>query len=332
MKKKTLSFTFPASQEKMTAEYDGRSARAVVIGVDTAIGFALAHSLKAAGFAVIGFGDASSAPCGGLLEYRKTDYMSYGTLPEDCNLLLFCHDAAVHPECHVAAMDALCRHLAANLHHDNQMAVCVFTPANACECTKQLVTEDAALDPHSLRDLAYAQAEMTLRAWSAVTQSAILPKSFRYGELYADMPDALPLAGHVNACLKKARLYEPIVLPGLGSQKRTLTHLHDFAEMVALAVKQDFIPAVTNIPGEVSTIIQYVIAMMTFLNAEVSKDVQHYDDDLPWGVGNRALFAPQFLSGKKRALRYQLKHSFRDWILERPACAPALAQFDIADA
>ncbi len=101
--KKTIEFTMPGVEGKMVGSYDGRSENAVVIGVDTAIGFALAHALHAEGFGVIGQGDAKKAPCSLLKEYRQTDYKSYD-IPADCNLVLFCHDVAAHVERHLAAL------------------------------------------------------------------------------------------------------------------------------------------------------------------------------------------------------------------------------------
>ena len=111
---KTLEFTMPGIKGKMTGVYEGRSKKAVIIGVDTAIGFAMAHSMRRAGFDVIGFGEMTKAPCDGLLEYHRTDYTSYDDIPDECNRLLFCHDAALHTERHAPALDALCKKLAEN--------------------------------------------------------------------------------------------------------------------------------------------------------------------------------------------------------------------------
>jgi len=327
-----MEFTMPGIQGKMTGEYDGRSDSAVVVGVDTAIGFALASSLQKAGFQVIGLGEMEQSPLAGLLEYRRTDYTAYGTFPKECNLLLFCHDAALHRQRHAVAMEALCQELAASLPPCKQMTVCAFTPANACACSQKRVTEDTALRPQSLRDLAYAQAEMTLHAWCAMSKGAIQPAIFRYGELYADMPKELPLAGHVNTCLKKVRQQERLISPGLGNQKRTLTHLDDFASMVTLAVKQDFIPAVTNIPGETIDIIEYMMPLENSPDQEIYMDTPNHDDDLPWGIGDRALYCPQFLSGKKYSFKYQFKHKFQDWAASRQDNAPSFHGFDMGRA
>ena len=322
----------PGIKGRMTGEYDARSESAVIVGVDTAIGFALAHSLRKAGFGVIGFGEAEKEPCNGLLGYCRTDYSSYGDIPEECNLLLFCHDAAFRPDRHAAAMEALCRKISEKRPSDKPIAVCVFTPANACDCTGKTITEDAALMPRSLRNLAHVQAEMMLHAWHAVSKRVILPRSFRYGELYADMPNEIPLAGHVNACLRKVRRHERLVSPGLGNQRRTLTHLEDFANMVALVVSQDFIPSVTNIPGETMEIIEYMMPLEKNPEMEMFMDIGHYDDDLPYGVGDRVLYCPQFMAGKKNSFKYSLRHKFRDWAAALPENAPGLESFDITKA
>jgi len=326
---KTIEFTIPGIKEKMTGVYDGRSNNAVIVGVDTAIGLALANSMDKAGFRIIGIGEMDASPCANLLEYRHTDYASFGAFPDDCNLLLFCHDAATHLKRHAPAMETLCQELAATIPSKKQMTVCVFTPANACECIKKRITEDATLNPHSLRDLAYAQAEMILHAWCAISKGAIQPRVFRYGELYADMPAELPLAGHVNVCLKKVRQKERLVSPGLGNQKRTLTHLNDFAALVTMAVKQDFIPTVTNIPGEVMDIISYMFPLENSPDKEMLMDAAHYDDDLPMGIGDRVLYCPQFLAGKNNSFKYQLTHKFQDWATSRPASTPRLTGFDV---
>ena len=265
-------------------------------------------------------------------EYHRTDYTSYGDFPEECNRLLFCHDAALHTERHAIALEALCRELAEKRSGKKQIAVCVFTPANACECDRKLVTEDAALCPRSHRDLAYAHAELIMHAWYTLSHTNILPKFFRHGELYADMPDELPLAGHVNACLRKVRRNERLVSPGLGNQKRTLTHLDDFANMVAVAVKQDFMPSVTNIAGESMEIIDYMIPLEDNPDKEMLMEIGHYDDDIPYGVGDRILYCPQFMAGRKNFLNYKLTHHFHDWAAGLPPKAPKLKGFDITKA
>ena len=294
----------------MTDSSNGRSGLAVVVGADTAIGFAMAQSMRDGGFDVIGLGEAEESPCAGLADYRKTDYSSYG-IPQDCNLLLFCHDAALHASRHAAAMESLCRELAENRKDGKQIHVCVFTPANAYDANGRPVRETSPLCPHSLRELAHVQAEMILRTWFSLTHSTILPNVFRHGELYADMPDAMALAGHVNACLRLARTHGAMTFPGLGLQKRTLTHLDDFASAVAALLRKDCIPSVINIPGETMTIADYMNEICSRFGLEAVIGESAFDDDLPWGVGDRVLSATAF---KAELPEFRMRHSFRKWL------------------
>lgn len=331
---KTMEFTMPGVKGKMTCVYEGRSKNAVVIGVDTAIGYALAHSMRRAGFDVIGYGEMKKSPCSWLKDYHRTDYNSYDGIPEECNRLLFCHDAALHTERHAPALDALCRKLAENRmdKRSKQITVCLFTPANACACRDRLITEEANVLPRSRRDLAYAHAELMMHAWCVLANTNILPKFFRYGELYADMPEELPLAGHVMACLRKVRRHERLVSPGIGNLRRTLTHLEDFANMVAVAVKQDFIPSVTNIAGEAMSVLDYMIPLEDREDKEMLMDIGHYDDDYPDGIGNRVLYSPQFQPGRKYYLGYRPCRKYEEWVASLPEKAPKLKGFDITKA
>ncbi len=307
MKKKIL-VKIPGHEE-FSVGYNGRSGNAVVVGADSAIGCALARSLADAGFDVIGLGEAKTSPCAGLAEYRRTDYASFG-VPADCNLVLFCHDAALNADRHVPALTALCRELAAQRTDANQVHVCLFTPANACEADKGRVKEDSPLCPHSIRELAHVQAEMTLHAWCFLSHMAIIPNIFRYGELYADLPAGLTLAGHLSACIRRRRNNEQLESPGLGNQKRTLTHLDDLAVAVAALLKQDFIPSVINIPGETMAIIDYLILLDNHPEQEMPM-VSRYDDDLPWGVGDRVLSPALF---KSELPAFRPKYRFSQWL------------------
>ena len=334
MIQKTMEFTMPGVKGKMTGAYEGRSRSAVIIGVDTAIGYALAHSMRRAGFEVIGFGERKHSPCDCLADYRLTDYTSYDGIPEECNRLLFCHDAALHTERHVPALDALCRKLSENRleKRGRQITVCLFTPATACECKGRLVTEDAGLLPRSRRDVAYAHAELTMHAWYVLAKTNIRPKFFRHGELYADMPEELPLAGHVMACLRKVRRHERLVSPGLGNLMRQVTHLEDFANMVAVAVKQEFMPTVTNIAGEPMSVLDYMIPLEDSPDMEMPMDIGHYDDDYPDGIGDRLLYSPQFQPGRKYFLGYRPCHKYMEWAASLPPKPPKLRGFDLTKA
>ncbi len=309
--KKTLLVKLPGHEE-FSVSYNGRSRSAVIVGIDTAMGCALARSLSAVGFDVIGLGETENAPCDRLAEYRRTDYASYG-IPLDCNLVLFCHDAALRADRHVDALNSLCRELSVQRTSANQIHVCLFTPANACESGKGRIRENSPLCPHSLRELAHVQAEMTLHAWCFVSRTAILPNVFRHGELYADMPAELPLAGHVNACLRKRRTHERLESPGLGTQKRTLTHLDDFSDAVAALLRRDFIPSVINIPGETMAIIDYMILLDDSPDGGMAMGTSH-DDDLPWGIGDRVLSPAEF---KAELPDFKPKYRFKEWLVGR---------------
>ena len=49
-----------------------------------------------------------------------------------------------------------------------------------------------------------------------------------------------------------------LTLPGLGSQKRTLTHVEDLADAAAALFKSDFAPSPVNLPGETHAVIDYL--------------------------------------------------------------------------
>ncbi len=263
----------------------------MIIGADTALGAAMATALSAAGFQVLD--DAAER------------------VPIDCNRVLYCHDAARDPEGHVAALDALCRSLAATRTMDCQVHFGVFTPANACAKAGRAIRETAMLKPLCQRDLAHAQAELLLHSWFGRSRTAILPIVFRHGELYAAPDDRRPLAGHVNACLRRAKSLQPMRFPGLGLQKRTLTHLDDFASAVAAVLKGDFLPDVINVPGETMAIADYMNDICSHYGLEASLASDPFDDDLPWGLGDRVLSAAEFRS---ELPDFRLRHRFRSWL------------------
>ena len=119
---------------------------------------------------------------------------------------------------------------------------------------------------------------------------------------------------------------------GLYIVMRTLTHLEDFANMVAVAVKQDFMPSVTNIAGEAMSVLDYMIPLENSPDMEMLMDIGHYDDDYPCGIGDRVLYSPQFQPGRKYFLGYKPCHKYEEWAASLPEKAPKLNGFDIAKA
>ena len=302
MKKKVL-LNLPGEKEPAIVSYQGRSRQAVIIGVDTDMGCALARSLSTVGFQVIGLGEAEKTADDALAAYRKSDYATFG-VPDECNLVLYCHDAMGDADRHVGILETLCRELAASRTDANQVHVCVFTPASACAAARR-IREDTALLPHSLRDMVCVQAEMTLHAWCFKSRMTIIPQIIRHGELYGVE------GGHVASCLRRAASGQDLLIPGLGNQKRTLTHIEDFADAAAKLLKDDFPPSPINIPGEEMDIIEYVspIADRYDLKLLMSRDC--FSEELPWGVGDCALSSALF---KSEFPSFRLRHSFQKWL------------------
>ncbi len=262
--------------------------RLSIVGADTAVGAVLARGLADAGFDVV----ESAA---------------------DCRLVLYCHDAAQDTAGHVSALDALCCELSETHTSNRQVRVCVFTPANACGESPRGIRETTPLLPRCRRDFAYAQAEFLLHAWYGMSRTAILPTVFRHGELYCAPNPTRPLAGHVNACLRKARKHDSMVFPGLAIQKRTLTHLDDFADAVATILSNDFPPSVINIPGETMTIAEYMCDICNHYGLKDTLDKYPFDDDLPWGLGDRVLSSAEFRS---ECPSFRLRHKFKNWLAQ----------------
>ena len=302
MRKKVL-LRLPGEEEPAIVSYQGRSRQAVIIGVDTDMGRALARSLSAVGFQVIGFGEADDASDDALAEYRLTDYASFG-VPEECNLVLYCHDAMEDAARHVVILETLCRELAASRTDANQVHVCVFTPASACESAPR-IRENAAVLPHSLREMACVQAEMTLHAWCFKSHTTIIPQIIRHGELYGID------GGHVASCLHRAVSGQNLLIPGLGNQKRTLTHIEDFANAAATLLKDDFPPSPINIPGENMDVIEYVGPIADHYGLDLLMSIDCFSEELPWGVGDCALSASLF---KSEFPSFRLHHSFQKWL------------------
>ncbi len=262
---------------------------AAIIGVDSAMGRALARSLRSADFEVLDVGTS-------------------GVIPAECNLVLYCHNAAADTSLHAPRLEQLCRELATTRTPDRQVHVCAFTPVSTCEASTH-IREEAALHPHSLRELAFAQAEMALHAWSAVSSATIVPHIFRNGELYGEVEGLSP-ASHVSACLEQAREGRMLLLPGLGAQKRTLTHIDDFADAVTVLLKQGLFPSPINIPGETMRIIDYMNAIAEHFGVELSMSRDCRSEDLPRSFGDYGISASLFNS----EVAFKPHHRFKKWL------------------
>ncbi len=262
---------------------------AIIGAADTAMGRALARSLRSAGFEVLDVGIS-------------------GDIPAECNLVLYCHDAAVETARHATILELLCHKLAATRTPDSQVHVCVFTPAGACAASTH-IREEAALHPHSLRELAYVQAEMALLAWNAVSSATIVPHIFRHGELYGEV-DSLRPSSHVSACLEQARAGRGLLLPGLGAQKRTLTHIDDFADAVSALLKQDLWPSPINIHGERLAIIDYMNAIAEHFGVELAMSRDCRSEDLPRSFGDFVLSSALFNS----EVAFKPRYRFKKWL------------------
>ena len=310
--RKRMQLQLPGEDKPAVISYQGRSRQAVVVGADTEMGCALSRALSAAGSKVIGLGEApdpwhrrAEARRTKQVEYRQTDYSSFG-VPDECNLVLYCHDAAGDTARHGSILERLCGELAATRSDQNQVSVCVFTPSSACVPSGRTVREDAHLHPHSLRELACVQAEMALHAWYCKSNTVIQPLVFRHGELYGIE------GGHVAACLRQAHdRPECLLIPGLGNQRRTLTHIDDFADAVATLLKDDFMPSPINIPGENMDVIEYMGPIADLFGIELGMSPDCFSEDLPRGVGDCALSAALF---KSELPAFRPKHSFRQWL------------------
>ena len=307
--KKSLLVQLPGEDEPTLVSYHSRSRQVVIVGADSEQGTALAAAMADVGFQVLGYGEATQPTAHHRLDdYRQTDYAVAPTVPDDCNLVLYCPDAARSPDRHLSVLDTLCRDLAVTRTGINQVHIALFTPATACQ-TSVRIRENAALQPHSHHDLLHAQAELLLHAWCFRSRTAILPNIFRHGELYGLD------TGHIAACLRHARAGRPVQLPGLGNQKRTLTHLDDLAAAVATLLKDDFTPSPINLPGETLTVIDYLLPIADRFGVDLDMTPDCHSDDFPCGVGDCVLSSALF---KSEAPTFRLRHRFRSWLASLP--------------
>jgi len=263
-------------------------AQALLVDGKTGLGRALSRALSAAGFAVAEC-DAERA-----------------AVPAECSQVLYCHDAAQEPERHVAQLDALCGALAAT-HAGRHVRVCVFTPATVCEDTTKLLRERAALRPRTLVGLAHCQAELLLHSWFARSRGAIRPVIFRHGELYGLE------TGYIAECLLRARARQPLTLPGLGAQKRTLTHVEDLADAAAALLRKDVLPSPINLPGESLAVIDYLSPIADRFGVELAMGRDCHSEAFPWGLGDCVLATAAF---KTELPGFRPKHRFRKWLQE----------------
>lgn len=285
----------------------------IIIGADTFIGSHLAAAMAASGHEVIGYGtqDAMSQPVA--MTYHKTDYCHYD-LPSDSHLVCFCHDVALDREQHVKALSALCEHLAASHSQDNQVHLAYFSSTNICNANGRRISEDSEIYPHCLRDAAVAQAENLLKTWCSLSDNAISPHVFRYGELYGE-EDCFPTpAGHVNECLAMARQGKSLMFYGNLNQKRTLTHIDDFAAAVAEVLRCGLTPSRVNIPGEHLMVVDFLMGISGHYGVDWEPTASRpavVDENVPFASSDRLLNAAVF---KSIVPDFKPKYCFKSWL------------------
>ena len=284
---------------------------AAVVGADSFVGVRMAEALASRGRRVLAFGGSPACPrLAGTADYSGTDYARYD-LPPECRLVLFCHDVSIDRERHLQALSALCEHLAATRSPDAQVRLCYFSSANICNGGSRPISENAAVRPHCLRELAVCQAEMTLRTWACLSRNAIVPNVFRHGELYGGAEDSPTNAGHVNECLDLARHGRPLEFSGNLNQRRTLVHVEDFAAAVASLLDRDLIPDLVNVPGERLTVYDYLSAISERYGVELTVGMaRRFSENLPLASCDRVLSASLFRS----EVDFKPKYKFRPWL------------------
>ena len=288
-------------------------ALSIVIGIDTFIGSHLAKAMAASGCKVIGYGMHETPSPSDAITYKTTDYLHYN-LPPECNMVFFCHDVALDREMHIQALSALCEHLAAIHSEDNQVHLAYFSSTNICNANGHRISEDSEIYPHCLRDAAVAQAEMLLKTWCCLSGNAISPHVFRYGELYGE-EDGFPTpAGHVNECLALARQGKTLVFYGNLNQKRTLTHIDDFADAVAAILQQGLTPSRINIPGEKLMVVDFLMGISGHYGVEWEPSICRpavLNENVPFASSDRLLNAAVF---KSIVPDFKPKHRFKSWL------------------
>ena len=288
----------PGIGEPMVLRMQARSQEVALVGCDTFMGAGLAKAMETAGRHVVPF--------------HGTDIAAV-SVPDGCNMVLFCHDVSLDAERHAMMLDALCRRLAENRTADKAVHVCVFTPAAVCQTTNGVVREDSPTRPCGRCGVAACHAEMLLHAWVEMTHNAILPHIFRHGELYGEPCGNETNMGHLNTALRLARQGKPIQMRGFGLQKRSLTHIDDFSRAVAAVLAEYGLPRIVNIPGERVAIAQYMNAIAAAFNVglEYQASKASFDENLPSYSGDCVLSSTVF----RGLVTFKPQHKFMKWLL-----------------
>ncbi len=285
----------------------------IIIGIDTFIGSHLAKAMAASCHKVIGYGTDEAAASSAAITYKPTDYLHYN-LPPECNMVFFCHDVALDREQHIQALSALCEHLAAIHSKDRQVHLVYFSSTNICNTNGRRIREDSEIYPHCLRDAAVAQAENLLKTWCSLSGNAISPHVFRYGELYGEEDRYPTPAGHVNECLAMARQGKPLVFYGNLNQKRTLTHIDDFAAAVVEVLHRGFTPSRVNIPGEHLMVVDFLMGISGHYGVDWEPTASRpvvVDENVPFASSDRLLNAAVF---KSIVPDFKPKYRFKSWL------------------
>ena len=285
----------------------------IIIGADTFIGSHLAAAMAAVGHTVIGYGTQTAMSQSVAMTYQQTDYLHYD-LPSDCHLVCFCHDVAIDRDLHVKALSSLCEHLAATHSQDNQIHLAYFSSTNICNANGRRISEDSEIYPHCLRDAAVVQAENLLKTWCSLSGNAISPHVFRYGELYGEEDRYPTPAGHVNECLAMARQGKPLVFYGNLNQKRTLTHIDDFAAAVVEVLHRGFTPSRVNIPGEHLMVVDFLMGISGHYGVDWEPTASRpavVDENVPFASSDRLLNAAVF---KSIVPDFKPKYRFKSWL------------------
>ena len=252
---------------------------ATIIAPDTAIGGALDRALRSRDITV-----ADGAP-----------------------VVVYCDDIAADRDGHVRRLTALCEHLAAR---SVQTHLVYVSTAAVCNPRRGRIGETAEVHPHNLREAAAVQAEMLIRAYSCLSRNAIAPLIVRHGELYGD--DAL--SGQVASLVAAARAGRPLSHYGSLNQKRTLTHIDDFADAVAAILPLQVLPSLINIPGETLSMADVLMTVADRFGVDwqpLSQPPSPPDESAPHTSADCVLATALF---KSELPEFKLSHRFKTWL------------------